>query len=424
MRIAMISEHASPLAGLGGTDSGGQNTHVAELSAALAEQGHDIRVYTRRDRPDLPPVVATGERVKVVHVPVGPASAIDEEDLLPYMGEFGQWLIRDWRDGDWTPTVAHAHFWMSGLAAVTAARRCRIPVVQTFHALGTVKRRHQGAADTSPAKRPGYERALGRAVDRVVVQCQDEVRELVRLGVPRSQMALVPSGVNSDRFTPDGPAAPRSPQQPRILTVGRYVERKGFGDVVQALRYVPGAECVVVGGPPADQLTSDPYARRLRALAERCNVADRVRLVGGVPPEEMPRWYRSADLLAAAPWYEPFGLSPLEAMACGVPVIGTAVGGISDTVVDGLTGDLVPAHDPHALGSAIRRLVNDKPRRFAYATAALDRARQCYSWKRAASQISAVYAAVAGLRRAGDTGDGDSDAGEVREIGETSEAVA
>jgi glycosyltransferase involved in cell wall biosynthesis len=111
-------------------------------------------------------------------------------------------------------------------------------------------------------------------------------------------------------------------------------------------------------------------------------------------------------------------------MACGVPVIGTAVGGINDTVVDGLTGDLVPAHDPHALGSAIRRLVNDKVRRFAYATAALDRARQCYSWKRAASQISAVYAAVAGLRRAGDVSDAGGDAGEVREVGETSEAVA
>ncbi|HEX8628342.1 MAG TPA: glycosyltransferase, partial [Catenuloplanes sp.] len=316
MRIAMISEHASPLAALGGHDAGGQNTHVAELSAALAEIGHDVRVYTRRDSPDLPTMVMMGG-VAVVHVPAGPPEPIPKDELLPYMGEFGQWLVAQWRGGEWSPAVAHAHFWMSGLAAVTAARQCQIPVVQTFHALGTVKRRHQGAMDTSPAQRVGYERALGRAVDRVIVQCQDEVGELLRLGVPRSRMAMVPSGVDSDRFTPDGPVMPRDPDRPRILSVGRLVERKGFGDMIRALRYVPGAECVLVGGPPEAELAADPYARRLRALAEQCKVADRVRLVGAVPQADMPRWYRSADVLAATPWYEPFGLTPLEAMACG-----------------------------------------------------------------------------------------------------------
>jgi glycosyltransferase involved in cell wall biosynthesis len=137
----------------------------------------------------------------------------------------------------------------------------------------------------------------------------------------------------------------------------------------------------------------------LRALAEHLHVADRFRLVGVVPAGDMPRWYRSADLLVAAPWSEQFGLTTLEAMACGVPVIGTAVGGLADTVVDGLTGDLVPARDPRALGGALRRLINDKVRRFAYATAALDRARQAYSWKRVAAQVGSVYSAVAGLRR-------------------------
>jgi glycosyltransferase involved in cell wall biosynthesis len=400
MRIAMISEHASPLATLAGATAGGQHTHVAELSTVLAAQGHDVRIYTRRDAPDLPPVVAMGDRVHVVHVPVGPARVLPENGVLPLMGEFGQWLGADWREGDWTPTVAHAHFWTSGLAAVTAARQARVPVVQTFHTLGSAD--HGPAATDGGPPRIGYERALGRAVDRIVVQCQDEIRELVQLGVPRSRMSLVPAGVDSERFTPDGPAEPRDPDRPRILSVGRLIERKGLGDVIQAMQYVPGAECVVVGGPPADRLDADPHARRLRALAESLHVADRVRLVGAVPAHDMPRWYRSADLLAAAPWYEPFGLTPLEAMACGVPVVGTSVGGLTETVVDGLTGDLIPARDPRALGSALRRLVNDKVRRFAYATAALDRARQAYSWKRAASQLSAVYAAVAGLRRSGE----------------------
>ncbi|MEH1058744.1 glycosyltransferase [Micromonospora sp. CPCC 206171] len=399
MRIAMISEHASPLAVLGEEDAGGQNTHVAELAAALVGEGHDVRVYTRRDAVDLPDVVDAAAGYQVRHVPAGPAQRVPKDELLPYMGEFGRWMAEQWSDQGWRPDVAHAHFWMSGLATLHAGRRTNTPVVLTYHALGSVKRRHQGARDTSPPGRIGYERALGRAADRVIVQCQDEIGELVRLGVPRSRMALVPSGVNEEMFRPEGPVAPRDPARPRILTVGRMVERKGFQDVIRALPAVPEAECVVVGGPAAELLPADSFARRLGALAESCGVADRVKLVGAVPREEMGAWYRSADVLVAAPWYEPFGLTPLEGMACGVPVIGTNVGGIADTVVDGLTGDLVPPRDPRALGAAIRRLLADRVRRFAYATAALDRIRSRYSWKRCAEQLSAVYATLSTVGR-------------------------
>ncbi|KXK61498.1 glycosyl transferase [Micromonospora rosaria] len=399
MRIAMISEHASPLAVLGGEDAGGQNTHVAELSAALVAAGHDVRVYTRQDAVDLPVTVRSPDGYDVLHVPAGPAEPLAKDALLPHMAPFSRWLADRWRGGDWVPEVVHAHFWMSGLAALTAARQVGVPVVQTYHALGTVKRRYQGVQDTSPARRVAYERELGRSVDRVIAQCSDEVGELVRLGVPRSRMTVIPSGVNLGTFAPLGPAAEIDPDRPRVLTVGRLVERKGFQTVIRAMELVPDAECVVVGGPPAGLLESDPYARRLRALAGSCGVADRVRLVGAVPREEMGRWYRSADVLVAAPWYEPFGLTPLEAMACGIPVVGTAVGGIRDTVVDGVTGDLVPARDPRALGEAIDRLLTDRIRRFAYATAALERARRCYSWATAAERLAEVYHEVATVRR-------------------------
>lgn len=395
MRIAMISEHASPLSALGGVDAGGQNAHVAELAAALAAHGHEVRVYTRRDDAALPDTV-TVKGFDVVHVPAGPPVVLPKDELLPFMGAFADWLAAEWRTS-WLPDVAHAHFWMSGLAAVTAARRCDVPVLQTFHALGTVKRRHQGAADTSPEHRIAYERQLGRVVDRIVVQCQDEVRELLRMGLSRSNMVLVPSGVNTDVFAPEGPVEPRRDGFARILTVGRLVERKGYEDLIRALPAVPGAELVVVGGPPDGDVSDHPYARRLRALAQHCGVGDRVVLAGAVSAARMPHWYRSADVLAAAPWYEPFGLTPLEAMACGVPVVGSAVGGLTDTVVDGITGDLVPPRDPGALGTALRRLLRDDIRRVSYAAAASDRATHSYAWPRIAARLAGVYAGVAGL---------------------------
>jgi D-inositol-3-phosphate glycosyltransferase len=395
MRIAMISEHASPLATLGGVDAGGQNTHVAELSAALAAAGHDVRVYTRRDDRGLPDVVPLGERVDVVHVPAGPPEPVAKDELLPHMGQFAAWLVEEWRD-EWRPDVAHAHFWMSGLAAVTAGRAHGVPIVQTYHALGSVKRRHQGEADTSPPRRIAYERALGRAVDRVIVQCRDEADELAAMGVPRTRTTMVPSGVNLERFRPDGPAVPRPPR-PRILTVGRLVERKGVEELIRALTVVPDAELVVVGGPEAAELCSDPYAMRLKDRAVSWNVGDRVRLVGRIGAAEMPQWYRSADVVASTPWYEPFGLTVLEAMACGVPVVASAVGGLVDTVVDGVTGDLVPARDPRATGDALRRLIGDPVRRSLYPAAAIDRAVQTYAWPHIALRLARVYASVAGL---------------------------
>ncbi len=395
LRVAMVSEHASPLAMLGGVDAGGQNTHVAELATALAQRGHEVRVYTRRDDAGLPEVVPLGDDVYVEHVPVGPAEPVPKDDLLPFMGEFGRWLSSRWTATDFVPDVVHAHFWMSGLAALTATASNRIPVVVTYHALGSIKRRFQGDKDTSPETRLGLERELGLLADRIVAQCTEEVEELGRMGVPRASIQVVPSGVNVARFTPTGALVERS-DRPRILSVGRMVERKGYADLIQALRLVPDAELVIIGGPPAAYLADDPVAAGLSRLAEKRGVADRVRLLGSVPREDMPGWYRSADVVACAPWYEPFGLTPLEAMACGVPVVAYAVGGLAESVIDGVTGILVPPRDVRSLAASLRAVVGDEVRRMSYASAAVDRVRSRYTWERTAADIERVYASVTG----------------------------
>ncbi|GAA1793750.1 glycosyltransferase family 1 protein [Planosporangium flavigriseum] len=397
LRIAMVSEHASPLAKIGGVDSGGQNTHVAELAVALAHRGHEVRVYTRRDNPDLPDVVPFADRVVVEHVPAGPAQFVPKDDLLPFMGTFGRWLASRWSSSDFTPDVVHAHFWMSGLAALTATSSSRIPVVVTYHALGSIKRRYLGSKDTSPDTRLGLERELGHLADRVIAQCAEEVEELGKMGIPRGSIQVVPSGVNTEWFTPTGPRKEHSAGgRLRILSVGRMVERKGFADLIQALYLVPEAELVLLGGPPPDQLDREPMVGQLRRLASKRGVADRVRILGQVPREDMPAWYRSADVVACAPWYEPFGLTPLEAMACGVPVIAYAVGGLAESVIDGVTGILVPPRDIRRLAAALRSVLGDEVRRMSYASAAVDRVRSRYTWERTAADVERVYASVTG----------------------------
>jgi glycosyltransferase involved in cell wall biosynthesis len=388
----MVSEHASPLAVLGGVDAGGQNVHVAALATELARRGDDVVVHTRRDDPDLPRCVPLAPRVAVDHVDAGPPCEVPKDELAPYMGAFADDLRAQWSET--RPDIVHAHFWMSALAALDAAGDLGIPVVQTFHALGVVKRRHQGAKDTSPPQRIEAERDIARRSDRVVATCTDEVFELVRLGADRQRISVVPCGVDVARFTPDGPREPRRPGRHRLVAACRLVERKGLGDAIAALAQLPDVELHVAGGPDAAALGVDPEARRLRALAAEAGVGDRLVLRGRVERGEMPALLRSADAVVCVPWYEPFGIVPLEAMACGVPVVASAVGGQIDSVVNGVTGAHVPPRDPAALAAALEELLGHPERRAALGAAGVQRARRRFAHDRVAAATRDVYAEV------------------------------
>lgn len=384
----MVSEHASPLAVAGGVDAGGQNVHVAALATALSELGHDMRVFTRRDSPDLPAVVRAPGGYLVEHVPAGPARPIPKDDLVGHMHRFSRYLIRRLRVEP--ADLIHSHFWMSGMAAGTASTQLDIPWAHTFHALGVVKRRHQGPADTSPVDRIRHEHQICRTADRIIATCLDEVLELRAMGLPTNRASIIPCGVDLRRFTPTGAVATRGPRH-RLLLISRLVPRKGIADAIHALAQLPDVELCVAGGPPADLLSTDPEARRLRRIARDLEVGHQLQLLGQVPHSGMPELIRSADVVLAVPWYEPFGIVPLEAMACGKPVIATAVAGLTDSVVPGVTGLLVPPRDPRALADAVRTLLADDRLRRAYGRAGARRAQQRFGWPRIAEQTVAAY---------------------------------
>lgn len=398
----MISEHASPLAALGGVDAGGQNVHVAALSIALARRGHRVTVYTRRDSPDLPATVRVQPRLEVVHVDAGPATHVPKDELLPFMGALADGVVLHW--GGEPPDVVHGHFWMSGIAALDAARRgpagFRVPVVQTFHALGTVKRRYQGADDTSPAERSFLEPSVGRSADRIIATCSDEVFELKSMGIATGKVSIAPCGVDLELFSSEGPADART-RAHRILSVGRLVPRKGVDLVIRSLPYLREAgfddvELLIVGGG-AGADGPDPEARRLLDLARDLGVADQVELRGQVPREAMPGIFRSADAVACTPWYEPFGIVPLEAMACGIPVVAAAVGGLTDSVVDHATGLHVPPKDPEAIAGAVAALLSSPALRGKLGQNGERRAKARYSWSRVAAETETAYQlAIAG----------------------------
>jgi glycosyltransferase involved in cell wall biosynthesis len=214
--------------------------------------------------------------------------------------------------------------------------------------------------------------------------------------VPSSKVSVVPCGVDLEHFTPAAtmnasPSVPPRSCRYRLLSVGQLAPRKGYETAIEALTWLPETELLIAGGADRGDVTPEPERDRLVAVAERLGVGDRVRLVGQIARAQMPALLRSADLVVCSPWYEPFGIVPLEAMACGVPVVAGAVGGMLDTVVDGVTGTLVTPRDPVALAEVVGSLLDAPSRRAEFARAGLDRVRSCYSWDRIAADTAAVY---------------------------------
>jgi glycosyltransferase involved in cell wall biosynthesis len=212
------------------------------------------------------------------------------------------------------------------------------------------------------------------------------------MGADRRAVTVIPCGVDLDRFAPHGPTESRPAGVMRLVAACRLVERKGIGNAISALAEVPGAELHVAGGPDVSELAGNAEARRLQALADEMGVHDRVVLRGRVAREAMPALLRSADAVVCVPWYEPFGIVPLEAMACGVPVVATAVGGQIDSVVHGVTGVHVPPRDPAALATALRDLLADGARREALGREGCKRARRLYDFDRIAGATRDLYA--------------------------------
>jgi glycosyltransferase involved in cell wall biosynthesis len=387
MKIALVAQHTS-LLDQPGTAQDPERARLRELSRSLASSGHQVTVYTRRSGASA----ANGEQVAsgVRVARLGPADdpAERDGDLLAGVPTFSA-ALGD-RLGHDRPDVLHAVRWTSGLAALAASRGRGIPVVQSFQSLGIAERRHRMMAKEAGTERLRLEPAIGRSVTAVLAGSTGEESDLTRLGVPRRSITVVPDGVDLAEFTPEGPVADRG-GRPRLITVSDLKTEDGLETLLRALAKIPGAELVVAGGPQPGDLHGHPEHARLAALAGSLGLGDRLTFTGRVQPGELPPLLRSADLYVSACEYEPSPGLSLRAMACGTPVVASAMGGHVDAVLDGTTGMLVPPARPALLAQRIRQLLGHPMLLSAYSVAAVDRARSRYSWDRIAQETVAVY---------------------------------
>jgi D-inositol-3-phosphate glycosyltransferase len=401
-KIALISDHASPLASAGGVDSGGQNIYVAQVARHLGRLGFTVDVFTRRDSTNLPQIVELAPRVRVVHVAAGPAQFVRKEDLLPLMDDFYAY-VRDFAAEHGGYHLVHANFFMSGLVAMRLKQEFGTPFVITFHALGRVRRLHQNEADQFPSLRVRIEDEAIAQADAIIAECPQDESDLTTLyPADPDKVSVIPCGFDKAEFWPIArPFARRAlgfdPKERIILNIGRLVPRKGIDNAIRALgrlarRHATVAKLVVVGGNsdvPCPLLT--PEIGRLQQIAAEEGVAEQLLFTGRRSREFLKLYYNAADIFVTTPWYEPFGITPLEAMACGTPVVGADVGGIKYSVSDGFTGNLVPPNDPDALAAALAKLYGDADYRKQLGRNAIDRVHEQFTWGKVSASIAALY---------------------------------
>ncbi len=401
MKIALVAQNATPLHPRTGSGPDRDDIGLSELTRKLAGQGHQVTVYAQKNLADLPDQAELHAGVRVEHISACPvpetATEPGDADMLERVPAFSGPLRSLWQSD--RPDVVHALAWTSGLAALAAARDLGIPVVQEFSSLSVAERRaaagfrdQPGAvkADGASAARIRLEPAIGRSATAVVATNSAEVSDLASLGVHRSSIRIVPWGVDTDLFTPEGPVAKRN-GRPRLLTSADLTQRKPLETLMRALTKVPGAELLVVGGPAEADLPKDDNYVKLAKFAATLGITDRVIFTGEVEYAAMPALLRSADLVISTCQYEPSGTTSLQAMACGTPVIAPPVGGHMDAVVDGTTGIIMPPDRPALLAQRIRQLLAHPMLIEAYGVAAVDRVRSRYSWDRIAGETLAVY---------------------------------
>ncbi len=401
-RIAFISEHASPLALLGSVDNGGQNVYVGELCKQLAKCGYEVDIYTRRDDESSPCTVNWLPHIRVIHVKAGPPQPVPKEELLGFMDEFTAGMLGFIRSENISYDLIHANFFMSAWVASQVKRVLGIPYVVTFHALGLVRQAYQQEMDKFPKERISIEKFIVNDADRIIAECpQDKEDLMLYYGAREQNISIIPCGFSPQEFYPINKSLARkklglNEDETILLQLGRMVPRKGVDNVIRALTYLKNKysklRLLVVGGEVEEaDILSMPEIKRLAAIAGAGQVSGLVKFVGRKNRDMLKYYYSASDIFITTPWYEPFGITPLEAMACGRAVIGANVGGIKYSVEDGKTGLLVPPNDPLLLAQKTAQLIDDGKLLSMMQKNALRRVNKYFTWTIVAGMVHALY---------------------------------
>jgi D-inositol-3-phosphate glycosyltransferase len=410
MNIAMLSYHTCPLATLGGKHTGGMNVYVQELTRHLGSLGIHVDVFTRSQDEHVPHVLHDlGYGNRVVHIPAGPESPTIKNDLPQYLPEFAEGILKFSESKGIKYDLIHSHYWMSGIAAEILKNRWDVPVIQMFHTLGVLKNRiARSESEKESPFRIETEKRIVAFANRIVIATPAEKEQLSsNYEADEKKLVIIPPGVDTTRFYPipedEARAVIGVPSgNCMILFVGRIEPLKGIETLLRAIALLLHTEEIeecnyylaIIGGEPdgnGDDMNSE--MARLQKLSRELGIHDMVIFLGKRSQETLPYYYSAAQVVVVPSLYESFGMVALEAMACGVPVIASQVGGLPYLVQDGKTGYVIPDGKPEILKQRLMQLIEAPALRDEMCNKAVDYARS-YDWSLIAKKVANLYKTV------------------------------
>ncbi|MGD8997803.1 MAG: glycosyltransferase [Anaerolineae bacterium] len=410
--IAFVSIHGDPLASLGGSHHGGQNVYVKALSRHLGAHDFRVDVFCRWEWPDQPAIEEIGPGARAVRVQVGPPECLPKERTILFLEELTDWIDRFQGQNQSDYRLIHGHYYFSGAVSLSLREQWRVPFIETFHSLGLIKRQALGSEDRSPTRRLEIERKIAQTADRIIATAPQEKGDLVTAyGANPSRIRVIPCGVDLELFRPIPRREARDyagiPDDAFLLTfVGRLERRKGVDTMLEAmgllLRERPDLplHAVIVGGHPKNREPaemSEPEAQERRRFKEIINcygLEDKVTFTGGLPQHLLCYFYSAADVTIIPSYYEPFGMTALEALACGSSVIASRVGGLKTTVKEGEVGFQFKARSPQDLAERIGYLLEHPEVNARLGRSARPYVERHYSWRAVSKRVASAYREV------------------------------
>jgi D-inositol-3-phosphate glycosyltransferase len=362
LKIAMLSVHSCPIGKLGTKDTGGMSVYIRELARKLGQRGHQVDIYTRQRDSDHRPVMDLFENVRLIHLDIQANGNIFKAALYPYLPDFFRSLEHYRVNNNLAYDVIHSHYWLSGQLGNWAQELWQRPHLMMFHTLGAVKN-STGIGKKEPELRIATEKKIVQTCHRILAPTRREKERLLNdYAALSDKIGIVPCGVNFDRFSPLDKVAARKklkldPDDPVILFVGRFDPLKGLDRLLKAMTYLKHhhrLRLIIVGGDG----NNAPESKRFRESALKLGIENQVVFAGRIDQGYLPTYYGAADAVVIPSYYESFGLVGLEALACGRPVISTAVGVMESLIAQNKVGILVRDPSPQYFAKAIESIFN------------------------------------------------------------------
>jgi len=410
-RIAMISTHGyvATEAPLGMPDTGGQVVYVLELSKKLAQLGYKVDIWTRRFE-DQEEIEEVEENVRIIRMKCGGRDFIPKEYLYKKLPEWTEHALRFIKKRRLQYQFINSHYWDAGLAGQHLAEVLSLPHIHTPHSIGIWKQRQMQTDSPDDveklektynfSRRIHHERTLYREADMVIATSPMQLDMFYKdYSLPRNKVRMIPPGYDDNRFFPVSEATQEAiredfnlPKDLKIVSsIGRLSRNKGFDLLVDAFSVVAErADDVILRlavGSESEENTEDPMRAELEEKISKLGLQEKVILSDSLPDEEMPDFYRAADVFCLPSRYEPFGMTAIEAMACGTPTVVTTHGGLYRTLTYGTDALFADTFDKVDFGITILKAIRYKKIRDRMAEEGAHTVRSLFTWTGIAQQL-------------------------------------